>query len=742
MRLTLRTLLAYLDDRLSSANAREIGRKLKESPFAQDLADRIKTVVRQRRLTTPGRKVKMIDPNLIAEYLDDQLTPELVSLIEKEVLSSDFSLAEVAASHQIIGLLGDPVELDDRLRERLRKQSPYRSAEESTDHEVEQMTEQPLSDPSQEIWKPMARQRAFSPRSPALILAALLAGWLVLLLTDGLFMGGGKEQTTAQTDDRADPHADHEHADHEHPGDEEAAEGNDTAGSGTEQDTEKETSEEPAGTDSADTDSAETTPAPEPEAAESDPDMQNDTDVAAADSADKPAAAAPESEPPQPDSESDSESPTDEETETASDSDEGSEESTDVAVKIPTEPQVFDYIMDDPGRMLLTRDQDRGDWDRAAEVQGDFPDWHDVLTDRVSALSDPFTCDVSPADAGWRATMVAPCLFQFGDGVLPQLRLYDGRCIITRNKLNELDASGGFDLVCGGVAVRCLPSGEDLRLGLQVVPIDAADEPEDGGEEESEEYLPLANDSAVSVFVAAGSLRLEAKEGEPVVLGKGRAVQWTTGHGEAEDVIFSETTVLDAVPDWVHTADGPAIPEVEELKGRLSQEFEKGGAPLDTARQLCSGRNPLLARYGTAVLSVTRSGDQLVQVLLQTDEEQVRIEAIRGIRQAAGQSVVGWKTISRTLENRLPRRDLDDFVTLLRGFTPEEAEDEQTSQWIVSMLNHDRAVIRQLAIMNLYELTGQQHNYHPDSERSARSEAVKRWGRWLRRNQNRLVAPQ
>jgi hypothetical protein len=123
MRLTLRTLLAYLDDRLSSANAREIGKKLKDSPFAQELAGRIRTVVRQRRLMTPGRKIKMIDPNLIAEYLDDQLTPELVSLIEKEVLASDFSLAEAAASHEILGLLGDSVDLDDRLRQRLLKEA-------------------------------------------------------------------------------------------------------------------------------------------------------------------------------------------------------------------------------------------------------------------------------------------------------------------------------------------------------------------------------------------------------------------------------------------------------------------------------------------------------------------------------------------------------------------------------------------------------------------------------------------
>jgi len=87
MRLTLRTLLAYLDDRLPPANARELGQKIANSPFAKELADRIKDVVRRRRLATDAPNQKHLDPNLVAEYLDDQLTPELVTLIEKEVLA-------------------------------------------------------------------------------------------------------------------------------------------------------------------------------------------------------------------------------------------------------------------------------------------------------------------------------------------------------------------------------------------------------------------------------------------------------------------------------------------------------------------------------------------------------------------------------------------------------------------------------------------------------------------------------
>ncbi|MBL8808958.1 MAG: hypothetical protein JNM43_02175, partial [Planctomycetaceae bacterium] len=129
MRLTLRTLLAYLDDRLAPTNAREIGQKIANSPFATELAERIKEVKRRRRLATADQAKPQIDANLIAEYLDDQLTPELVAKVEQQVLSSDALLAEVASAHEVLGLLRDPVPLDPRLRDRLYAMDPTGPAE-------------------------------------------------------------------------------------------------------------------------------------------------------------------------------------------------------------------------------------------------------------------------------------------------------------------------------------------------------------------------------------------------------------------------------------------------------------------------------------------------------------------------------------------------------------------------------------------------------------------------------------
>ena len=109
MRLTLRTLLSYLDDTLEPAQAKIIGAKVAESEQARELMERIKQVTRRRRLMTPPTSGPGgIDPNTIAEYLDNDVTPEQAAEVEQICLASDVHLAEVAACHQILTLvLGD-----------------------------------------------------------------------------------------------------------------------------------------------------------------------------------------------------------------------------------------------------------------------------------------------------------------------------------------------------------------------------------------------------------------------------------------------------------------------------------------------------------------------------------------------------------------------------------------------------------------------------------------------------------
>jgi hypothetical protein len=108
MRLTLRTLLAYLDDTLPASEAKSMGEKLAESEPAQEVVERIKNVIRRRRLTVPPASSR-IDANTLAEYLDNEISPDLAEELERICLSSDVHLAEVSSCHQVLSLiLGEP----------------------------------------------------------------------------------------------------------------------------------------------------------------------------------------------------------------------------------------------------------------------------------------------------------------------------------------------------------------------------------------------------------------------------------------------------------------------------------------------------------------------------------------------------------------------------------------------------------------------------------------------------------
>ena len=80
MRLTLRTMLAYMDDVLDPADADAIRAKIEESDFASGLADRIQGALKKLRMDAPKLDGKGMgnDANTVSEYLDSALTQDFL----------------------------------------------------------------------------------------------------------------------------------------------------------------------------------------------------------------------------------------------------------------------------------------------------------------------------------------------------------------------------------------------------------------------------------------------------------------------------------------------------------------------------------------------------------------------------------------------------------------------------------------------------------------------------------------
>jgi hypothetical protein len=140
MRLTLRTLLAYMDDILDPNDHEELGKKIEASPFATELIHRSRDAVRRLRLSAPAVLASEsgdlhdadhnMDANTAAEYLDSILSPDDVAEFERSCLeagpNADMLLAEAVSCHHILTLvLGEPAEVDGDLRQRMYELSKF-----------------------------------------------------------------------------------------------------------------------------------------------------------------------------------------------------------------------------------------------------------------------------------------------------------------------------------------------------------------------------------------------------------------------------------------------------------------------------------------------------------------------------------------------------------------------------------------------------------------------------------------
>ncbi|MCP4175718.1 MAG: hypothetical protein GY758_33650 [Fuerstiella sp.] len=698
MRLTLRTLLAYLDDRLPSSNARELGQKLASSPLATELAERIREVVRRRRLADDAVRQKTIDANLIAEYLDDQLTPELVALIEKEILASDHCLAEVAATHQILGLLSDPVEIESGLKERLYRMDPSAVA---ADENGAQLST------SAEDWQPLAPQVEAGPRSPMILLAIMVLGWLGLLATDVDLFSSRPPKAVVFSVREPEPVV-----------------------------------------------------AGEPEA-ERVPIAQTVPQAQVADETIEPVTAA---QPAMSTEDGAADSVTNADTTDAVVALQQTSETT--ATPLPTpapvdrsdpppvandsrpeqqQPVVRDerLRLTDSYAMTVVSGPDDLPWRWAAALgDGEALDWDSVLRTRIVGIAEPYSAVVENQHGGWSAVMRGSSLFAALDAESTGISLFDGGMVLQRGVLAGQEGAPIVVGVGGRKLLFSLPD-EGQRIGVRAVPLMNTTEPTEvvdagaGGQEHST-LLPVGNPCMVLIFAANGDVVVRLDDAEDLLtIRRGSVLQWNTNADTLPEASAATTAIM---PDWVIEPSGPQSDATKSLLSKLATGLQKNESVTSAAVSLSEDRNPQIAAYAMKLPVLLRQVDELGTMLMQSESQVVRRESIMGLEQILYQVPRGADRIREVLETRLPEKNLADAMRLLEGITRTSAEQRDVSEWLVATLESKRVALRELAIYNLERITGDDQGFFA-GDTSGRVAAIRRWQRVLSRNNGRLVLP-
>src|SRR5688500_17288779 len=119
MRLTLRALLAYLNNVLEPADADEFAAKVQESAVASGLVQRMSRSTHKVRVYAPRVDAQGMagDASTVAEYPDDSLSEERVGDGERACSNSDVHLAGGGSSCQNLTMvLGRKADISESLR--------------------------------------------------------------------------------------------------------------------------------------------------------------------------------------------------------------------------------------------------------------------------------------------------------------------------------------------------------------------------------------------------------------------------------------------------------------------------------------------------------------------------------------------------------------------------------------------------------------------------------------------------
>ncbi|MBN1395707.1 MAG: hypothetical protein JW959_11850 [Pirellulales bacterium] len=706
MRLTLRTLLAYLDGILEPGDAEELGKKIEESEYAVSLVHRIRDAMRRLRLGAPslGDRGPGLDPNTVAEYLDNTLASERVTDFEKVCLDSDIHLAEVSASHQILTLvLGETAEVDTAARQRmygLKDQAargvppptpgthstlamPGMDAPpsldlgpESTDTvEAKERKPRPRPTVPEYLREPRKRTPWWSIAA-AVLLAVCIAGvvfkvvgWLEPGTPPGDFLARmGVISAPPEPADRG-PEAE-----------------------GGEQAEDVATAvPETVAADASPAEKVEPEPASPPPAAPSEraePDQPAETPPIA----DEPPPAAAEIPPVTP-------APEEAESKTPSESSSETPPEAPTAPAEPLPPEPLGRLMS--SEQVLLSNGSEGGWIRVAANQMLIP--QEVLAPPTYRPKIALTMGVTlEILGGSRVELLGSSVKE-----LPGVRVFYGRVV-----LMPLGKAGSrMRLAFGNRSGTISFADAEAKVALDVRRIrPPGSNPETG---------PAS--IVAELFATTGGIEwteeIDGKPGEPLLVGAGRAVNFdahlTSAPMDVKQMpAWIEATPPKALDRWASPAIAEALP-TDRLARLVLMELAVS-RPQKEVKWLALRCLGYLGQF-----------DDVVVALNDSDSKLVWSDYVEELCAAVGRDAETAAAVRATLEKQYPQKAAELYRMLWGyGNTGLQAGDDAA---LVRGLDDDLLAVRVLSYWNLRDITGQGAAYQPEQPAARRQQSVRRW---------------
>ncbi len=691
MRLTLRTLLAYLDDLLEPAETKEIGEKIKNSKEATDLIAHIQEVIRRRRLTAPeiDGPDAGLDPNTVAEYLNNTLASEQVVDVEKVFLESDVHLAEVAATQQIMTqVLGDPIEPNQELLERMYallpstvssavSGTPSQTSLEGNGQPADERPETNTGrvDPSEEsVSKPKSFEEGIPDylKGPpigrrlfsygAVVVVALL--WIALL-----WFGN----PLAKSKQKSDVPLDNQVA---------LGEPSDKFGDDDDFLPEPEKKITPKNApNTSDNNKQPVNPKPPVENVNKPmPPVIAKIPVVVAVAPIVPPVIPPQNRP------------------------------------LPAKTLLYTSN----SGILLRFDRIKNEWFV-------MPSRAIVQAGEIIATPQPFASTIKIGDSLAEVTLLGQSSLRTA---LPTLNtswgisVIEGRVLIETKLTKETFPKEGvlLSLASHQQTWKLKVTSPETTCGIEVLP----------NQPTGLEQKPVANPYRVNLYVATGSVQIIDTKGTSLNFAAGSSTPLIAEFAmkklpEANENKTATTPQLITLPEWLDYNKTTPSRITRKYARLFEKEFDIDQSVALNVPPLLSDSRPKIAELAVECLSLTRNIPALVQALAQSEHEEARLAAMIGLRNWLGTTPDSSKLLHQELAKVFPKDDADAVYRLLWGYTKDDATDKAASTQLVLWLGNNHVVIRELAFYYVQQLAGQKHSYHPLSAPAQRNAAIRRW---------------